>query len=175
MEEIMQFNQLLSKTLPLFVFMSLFSIAQAAEVTLCEVTSDIDSEVGKMVYELDEDGRAIKHLYKDRYVNGKRVEREELKAADVVGDGIVLAKKDKVIAVRMYSHNFDEVRGGVLYLDTLYNGVNGERKEYDFELSMGASGPVMLYKGQEFRRMQFIAKRSRILGVIGIEKVNFLK
>jgi hypothetical protein len=162
--------------LSVFLLSSFLSVVHAAEVTLCEVTSDIDSDVAKMVYELDEDGRALKHLYKDIYVNGKRVDREELYAKDIIGNGIVLARKGDKIAVRMYGHNFDEISGGVLYLDTLYNGVNGERREYAFELAMGGPlGPVMLSNGVEFNRMQFIAKRSRILGVIGIEKVNFLK
>jgi hypothetical protein len=159
----------------LFFLTVFFSFAHASEVTLCEVTSDIDNETAKMVYEMDADGRAITHMYKDRYVNGKRVEREELKISDLVGAGIVLAKKDKIVAVRMYSHNFDMERGGVLYLDTLYSGVSGERKEYEFEMGKTETGIVMTYKDVEFKRMHFIAKRSRILGIIGIEKVNFLK
>jgi hypothetical protein len=175
MEENMQITQLLPKFLAAFTLTIFLSNAQAAEAVLCDVTSDIDSEVAKMVYELDEETGDIKHLFKDRYVNGKRIERQELHAKDLLGDGIVLAKKDKTIAVRMYSHNFDVVSGGVLYLDTLYNGVNGERREYSFELAKSATGLVMVYKGAEFKKMHFIAKRSRLLGIIGIEKVNFLK
>ena len=176
MGEVMQLNNLLPKVVSVFFLSIFFSVAHTAEVTLCEVTSDIDSDVAKMVYELDEDGRALKHLYKDVYVNGKRIDREELYAKDVIGDGIVLARKGDTIAVRMYGHNFDEISGGVLFLDTLYNGVNGERREYTFELAMGGvKGPVMISNGVEFHHLQFIAKRSRVLGIIGIEKVNFLK
>jgi hypothetical protein len=175
MEETMQITQLLPKVLAAITLTIFLSNAQAAEAVLCDVTSDIDNEVAKMVYELDEETGDIKHLFKDRYVNGKRIEREELHIKDLLGDGIVLAKKDKTIAVRMYGHNFDAVSGGVLFLDTLYNGVNGERREYSFEVAKSVTGLVMVYKGVEFKKMHFIAKRSRLLGIIGIEKVNFLK
>lgn len=148
---------------------------QAAERVLCEVTNDIDKEVGKMVYELDQDGRSIKHLFKDRYVDNRRVAREELKAADLVGKGIVLHRKDKYVTVRMYSHNFDEQRGGVLYLDTLYNGVSGERKEYAMEIGISPDEVKMIHENTAFNKMHFIAKRHRVLGPIGIERVVFTK
>ena len=99
----------------------------------------------------------------------------EMNSKDLLGDGIVLNRKDKYITVRIYSHNFDESSGGVLFLDTLYNGVNGQRKEYVIEATMDGSDAVMTYNKVAFNRMHFVAKRSPILGVIGIEKVNFTK
>ncbi len=147
---------------------------QAIEKTLCTVTNDIDKETGKMVYELSDDGR-IEHLYKDRWVGNSRVERTELKPTDLLGDGIVLHKKDKYVTVRMYSDNFDEERGGVLRLDTLYNGVSGERKEYVMEISITPDEVVLIQDKKEFNNMNFIAKRHRILGPIGIERVVFSK
>lgn len=151
-----------------------FSV-QAAEVVLCEVTNDVDKEVGKMVYEFDQDGRYLSHLYKDTYVNNQRTKREELYAKDLLGSGIVLNRKDKYVTVRMYSHNFDEVRGGIVYLDTLYNGVNGDRKEYTIQMDIEPGKVDMSYENKSFNNMHFIAKRSRVLGVVGIEKVVFTK
>ena len=147
----------------------------AREEVLCEVTNDVDKEMGKMVYDYDDETRTINHLYKDRYVNGKLMGREELKVEDLMGDGIVLNRKDKYVTVRMFSHNFDEVRGGVLYLDTLYNGVNGERKEYTMEVSIAPGEVKMMHNNLEVNKMHFVAKRSRVLGVVGIEKVVFSK
>jgi hypothetical protein len=148
---------------------------QAAEVVLCEVTNDIDKEVGKMVYEFDEESRSLLHLYKDTYLNNQRTKREELYAKDLLGSGIVLNRKDKYITVRMYATNFDEVRGGVVYLDTLYSGVSGERKEYTMQMNIEPGKIDMTYENKEFNNMHFIAKRSPILGVIGINKVQFTK
>jgi hypothetical protein len=128
-----------------------------------------------MVYEMDQDQRAILHLYKDVYKGGQRTERVEMKVSEITHGGIVLHRKDKYVTVKMWSDNYDSERGGVLYLDTLYSGVSGERRQYNFEIAMDKNGPVMVYDKQEFSQMRFIAKRSRILGPIGIEKVLFSK
>lgn len=160
----------------LFSILFLFSLAlHAEERVLCTVTDDVDTDVAKMVYEMDQDQRAILHLYKDIYKNGQRTERVEMKVSEITNGGIVLNRKDKYVTVRMWSDNYDSERGGVLYLDTLYSGVSGERRQYNFEMAMDKKGPVMVYEKQEFSQMKFIAKRSRVLGPIGIEKVLFSK
>ena len=128
--------------------------------------------MGKIVYQMDQDNRVIEHLYQDSYHDGKLTARLELKA-DGLKDGVVLNRKDKYITVRMHSDNYDVERGGVLYLDTLYNGVTGERKEYEMDVVMDKDGPILIQNKVQFKNMKFIAKRSKLLGVIGIEKVNF--
>ncbi|MBY0415463.1 MAG: hypothetical protein K2Q18_14925 [Bdellovibrionales bacterium] len=150
--------------------------AYAGEKVLCLVTSDLDKEVGKMVYEYDDETRVVTHLYKERHLNDKLIERVEVNIDDLLGDGLILHKKDNYITVRLYSHNFDISSGGVLYLDTLYNGVKNERKEYLMEVRMdGGEDAVMTYNKVAFTRMHFVPKKVPILGIVGIEKVNFLK
>jgi hypothetical protein len=144
----------------------------AEERLLCIVTSDIDNDVGKIVYEQGNEGRGIGHLYQDTYKEGQRTARIELKA-EGLKEGIVLNRKDKYITVRMHSDNYDDQQGGVLYLDTLYSGVSGERKEYELELAMDKEGPVLIENKNNFTAMKFVAKRSKVFGIIGIEKVIF--
>lgn len=165
---------ILPKIVGVLLLSTILSTAFSAEKVLCIVTNDIDKEVGKMVVDYDEESRVVTHLYKERWLNNKRIERVEMNAKDLLGDGVVLNRKDKHITVRLYSHNYDESSGGILYLDTLYNGVNGQRKEYTIEARMDGGDAVMTYNNKPFNRMHFIAKRSAILGVIGIEKVNFM-
>lgn len=171
----MHLSNVLSKSLIVLSLTVFSNSVHALEKVLCLVTSDVDKEVGKMVYEIDEESRGIKNFYKERYLNDKLIERVKLDPESVNGSGIVLHKKDKYITVRLYSHNFDPERGGVLYLDTLYNGVKGERKEYTIEASIDPEGAQMSYNKKEFTKMNFVAKRSGLLGVIGIEKVEFSK
>ncbi len=170
----------LSKSGPLalsvFMLSTFINATEAAEKVLCVVASDVDTDIGKLVYEMDEDGRGIKHMYSEKWVNNKLVDRAEINILDVNGNGIVLHKKDKYVTVRLYSHNFDIERGGVLYLDTLYNAVKGERKEYTIEVSKNADNDIEMFNNKtKFSNMKFIGKKSPILGVIGIEKVNFSK
>lgn len=154
------------------MFWSLTFSASAIEKVLCDVTSDIDKDNAKIVYEMDEDNRVIKHLYQDSFRAGVRTARIELEASGLK-DGIVLNRKDKYVTVRMYSENFDPERGGILFLDTLYSGLSSERREYEVELAFDLNGPVLIQNKQPITKMKFIAKRSRVLGVIGIEKVLF--
>lgn len=164
------------RILAIIALSTFITSAFAAEKVLCIVTNDVDKEVGKMIYEMDEDTRVVTHLYKERWLNDKRIERVEMYAKDLLGDGVVLNRKDKYVTVRLYSHNFDESSGGVLFLDTLYNGVNGQRKEYTIEVRMdGGTDAVMTSNGVPFTRMHFVAKRAPIVGAIGIEKVVFSK
>jgi hypothetical protein len=166
----------LSRVLTISILSTFIPVAGAAEKLLCVVTSDVDKEVGKMVYDMDEDLRVITHFYSDKYLNDKFVERVELPIQDLNGAGIILSKKDKYVAVRMYSHNFDVSSGGMMYLDTLYNGINGQRKEYAIEVRMdGGTTPVMTYNNTPFTKMNFVAKKSGIFGVVGIERVEFSK
>lgn len=172
----MQHLNVVSKACAILLVTLSMSKAMAIEKVLCLVTNDVDKEIGKMVYEMDEEARVIKHLYKERYVNDKLVERVEMNATDLLGDGVVLNRKDKYVTVRLYSHNFDVSSGGILYLDTLYNGIKGERKEYAIEARIdGGVEAVMSYENKAFNHMHFVAKKSGIFGVIGIEKVNFSK
>ncbi len=172
----MQLNKSLPLALSIFMLSALINATEATEKVLCVVTSDVDADVGKLIYEMDEDGRGIKHLYSEKWVNNKLVAREEINILDVNGDGIILHKKDKYVTVRLYSHNFDEERGGTLQLDTLYNAIKGERREYTIEVSKNSINQIEMASNKvTFNKMKFIGKKSPILGVIGIEKVNFSK
>ena len=157
------------------IFLIVFNFALsfsafAAEKLLCSVSSDIDSDIGKIMYEMDGDNRAIKHLFMESFHNGVLTGRIEL-AAEGLKQGIILAKKDKYTIIRMHSDNYDTESGGLLYLDTLYSAISGERKEYMIEITKDDTGVVLLQNKQVFTKMKFVAKRSKMLGVIGIEKV----
>lgn len=158
-----------------FVLFSSITFAAGIEKEMVEVTSDIDKEVAKLVYVIDEDSRVLTNLYIDSYINNKRTKRQEVDTSTINGKGIILHQKDKYVTVRLYSHNFDVTQGGVLYLDTLYSGVSGERREYEIDVTMENDLAIMKYKKQAFTKMHFKAKRAPIVGPIGIEKVTFSK
>lgn len=146
----------------------------AKEVTLAKITSDIDGNYALLVYDRDDVTNEVKAMYADAYENGNRVER---KAVDqrALGAGIVLLEKDRYQIVKIQSSNFDRDRGGVFKLDTLYSAVSGERRVYEFDVTVHSDRVAMETRNGEFNRMHFIAKRSRILGPIGIEKIQFIK
>ncbi len=159
------------------VSLSVFTLFQfsifAKEETLAKITSDMDNDYALLVYERGENGD-VEHLYADQYSKGVRVERAELKDSEL-DRGIVLLRKDRYDIMKIQSSDFDRSRGGTLKLDTLYSALSGERRVYEFNMTIDLDRVFFDVKGQEFNHMHFIAKRSRILGPIGIEKIQYTK
>lgn len=153
----------------------LFSINAFASEVLCTISSDIDNNTAKLTYDIDQDSNSITHIYQESYENGKLTSKDELDVNSLTHGGIVLLQKDKTIVVRVWSDNFDQNLGGVMYLDTLYNGLSGERKQYELDMYKTNNGLTLANNKVEFNKMKFIAKRSKLFGVIGIEKINFSK
>ena len=149
-----------------------FSV-QATEFTLRKITSDIDKDYALLVYDRDDVTGEILKLYADAYSQGVKIERKEFEEAGLLR-GVVLLKKDKYEIVRLQSSNLERARGGTLRLDTLYSAVSGERRDYEFEVMVDPDKVRLETRNGEFNRMHFIAKRSRILGPIGIEKIQFI-
>lgn len=157
------------------VLLSFISLnAYAVEKKICIVKSDMDQDYGTIVYDYDEGNDKINHLYMDQFKNGVFQKRLELSASELKSS-IVLLQKDSKIVLRIQSDNFDLNSGGVLKLDTLYNAIKDSRKEYEFDLAKSNEGFKLFNKNVEFNEIKFIAKRSKVLGVIGIEKVVFSK
>lgn len=157
-----------------FMALALSSSIFAKEVTLARITSDIDGNYALLVYDRDDVTNDVVAMYADAYENGQRVERKALDE-NGLGRGIVLLEKDRYQIVKIQSSNFNRDRGGIIKLDTLYSALSGERRVYEFEVTVEADRVVMETRLGEFNRMHFIAKRSRVLGPIGIEKIQFIK
>lgn len=165
-------------TILIFIIISIS--ANAMEGVLCSVTSDVDSEVLKFVYDINEITNEINHLYKDRELNGNKISREEMNIDQLNNDGIILSQKSGQIVVRMYGRNFDVKQGGILVLDYLYSGIGGERRELEMNVNWAqAFNEMMLFKpllfiGQkQVSNLQFIANRSKVWGIIGIHHINY--
>ncbi len=167
---------MLIRSLQVFAVSSFMSLSlMAKELRLATITSDMDSNSAVLIYDLNEVTGSIDHFYQETYENGKFATREELKIDGLTNGGIILLKKDKYNIVRIWSDNFDREQGGVLYLDTLYSALSGERREYEMDVVKGGEGLVLLNSKKEFDKMKFVAKRSKVFGVIGIEKIQFSK
>jgi hypothetical protein len=158
-----------------FIISILFTFSTFAFEKLCTISSDMDGNTAILTYEFDQDQRTITHLYQESYENGKIVSRDELNIDGLNNGGIVLLKKDNINVVRIWSDNFDRNLGGVLYLDTLYSALSGERRQYEMDIVHSKNNLVLINNKVEFDKMKFIAKRSKLFGVIGIEKIQFSK
>ena len=162
---------MLVKILTCLIFLLSFSIY--AEEALCTITSDIDSTRAVLTYELDPSTKTITHLYQETYENDRMTNRFEMDLNKITNGGIVFLERSNYDIVRIWSDNFDHDLGGVLYLDTLYSGVSGERRQYELDLAKKGAGLVVSHNKADFKSMKIIAKRSKIFGIIGIDKILF--
>lgn len=158
-----------------FIIGAFLSLNLYADEVLCTITSDLDSAYAKLTYEVDPDTQDITHLYQESYENNRMTSKDEMRLDTLTNGGIVLIAKGKTVVVRIWSDNFDRKLGGIMYVDTLFSGVSGERRQYEIDLAKNNTGFVLSNNKHDFNKMQFIANRSRVLGVIGIAKINFSK
>ena len=147
---------------------SIFNVAKAAEQVVATVSSDENKTTYKLVVDSN-DGREIKHFYKDVYDNGKRTVRDEIFAPVLIKSGVILEQRQKHVIMKLKSNDFNLEQGGIVIIDTLYSGVNGQRKSYEVQLAQDKSGWSLFQKGMTIKDIQIKTNRVKLLGAVGIK------
>jgi hypothetical protein len=144
----------------------------AKEEILATITNDQDNSVFKFVAETDEETNSIKSLYKDEYENGQKTERDILSSEGLTNsEGMVLQKKGEREIINLKSDNFNLDDGGTVKIDTLYNGVNGERREYEVEIAQSNEG-WKLFKGPKtISHLHLVINKKMIIGAVGVKDI----
>lgn len=164
----------MNTSLCLFMFASLvFSgTLLAKEETIATITNDENKEIYTFVASIDDETDSIKAFYKDDFLNGKKIERELLSTKGLSTSGMVLEKRGEHEVIALKSGNFDMEQGGTVTIDTLFNGVNGQRKEYDLELAKSASG-WKLFKGKQIiSKLHIVVNKKFLLGAVGVKDIQ---
>jgi hypothetical protein len=163
----------MNPTLCFFMFVALIACGRvlAKEEVLATITNDQTQGVYKFIAETDDETNAIKTLYKDVSGSGK-VEREVLDTQELNQSGVVLEKRGSREIINLKSDNFDADNGGRVTIDTLYNGLSGERKEYDLELAKSEDG-WKLFKGEKaITKLHIITNKKVFVGAIGVKDIE---
>jgi hypothetical protein len=157
------------------ILISLFlaSTVSALEHSLVRITNDEDTESFVFVIETDSENREILRFFKDLHdENGVRLEREVLSPELFQeASGLVLKEQEGRIVVRMLSENFESHNGGHVQIDTLYNGVTGSRRIYEYEVARSSDSWELLQDNQPIRSMHLRSKRLLALGTVGIADI----
>jgi hypothetical protein len=151
-----------------------FSVASASEKILATVSSDSPDRSAltyKLVIDSTDDERTIGTFYKDVYKSGKRQSREALSPSLLIKGGIILEQRDKHIIMRLKSSNFDVQQGGIVTVDTLYNGVKGDRKAYEIQIAQSPNGWALLNKGKVITQIVIQSNRMMVIGEVGIKNL----
>lgn len=144
---------------------------QAGEQTLATIGNDENKNTYLLIVDSTEDSRAIKTFYKDVYSNGKKLSREALDYRVLIRTGMILEQRDKYIVLKLKSDNFDEQQGGIITVDTLYNGANGTRKSYEVQMAKEKSGWALINNGKIVKQIYIQTNKVMILGSVGIKNL----
>ncbi|MBC7428777.1 MAG: hypothetical protein H7336_09220 [Bacteriovorax sp.] len=163
----------MNSSLSLFLFVTLMFSGKvlAREDVIATITSDDNKQVFNMVVQSDDELNTIKAFYKDNYLDGKRVDRELLPSAELLTSGFVLDQRGERTVLSLKSDNFDNERGGLVTIDTLFNGVNGQRKEYEMELTQSKDGWKLFKGGKIISKLHILVNKKFLLGAVGIKDI----
>lgn len=159
----------------LFLFASLLLSGRvlAKEEVIATITNDENKQVYTFVAETDETTDSIKSFFKDNYsAAGKKVDRELLASDKLTEGGLVLEKRGEHEVLKLESNSFDLEQGGMVTIDTLYNGVNGQRKEYSLQLAKAKDGEWRLFKGEQVvSKLHIVVNKKFMIGAVGVKEI----
>ena len=144
----------------------------AKEEILSVTDNDDNNEVYNLLINTNENTDSIKSLYKDTYVNGKKIRRDEFNPTDLKSSsGVILERRDRYNVLNLKSDNLDYDRGGRIIIDMLYNGITGERRNVDLELAKDQSG-WKLFKGNTIiSKFHVRVNKVILVGTVGIKMI----
>lgn len=154
----------------LAMIISIFNVVKAEEKIVATVYNDESSTTYKLVVD-SSDGRTMKNFYKDVYEKGQKVRREALNPQVIMSKGMVLEQRDKHVIMKLQSNNFDLDQGGIVTVDTLYNGATGERRGYDIQLAQDRTGWALFQKGKMVKEIFIQTNKVMLIGAVGIKNL----
>lgn len=151
----------------------LFSVTvMANEETLSVTDNDDNNEVYNLVVDVDDSTQSLKSLYKDTYVSGNKIRRDNLNPLDLkTDDGMIVEKRDNYNVLNLKSNNFDYDRGGKIIIDTLYNALTGERKTVDLELAKDKNSWRLFRNQKVVSKLHVKVNKVIVIGTVGIKTI----
>jgi hypothetical protein len=145
---------------------------QAKEEILAVITNDENHDVMNLVASSDDVTQSLKSFYKDDYANGQKTERELLPTKELLKEGVILDKRGDRTVINLKSDNFDFEQGGTITIDTLYNGVTGERKQYEIEIAKDGNNWKLFNKDNIVSKLHIEVNKKAFIGTIGVKNIR---
>jgi hypothetical protein len=158
-----------------FVLVFLFAItfnAFAKEEILATVTNSENKDIYYIIAQSDDLNGDIKAFYKDTLSTGQksrnRLETNTLQSRN----GLVLEQRGEHKVIALKSINFESVSGGIITIDTLFNGANGERHNYEVQLAKDKSGWKLFKSGKSISKLHIEVNKVLFLGTVGVKNIR---
>ncbi len=165
-------------SLQLFVALFLLTVvahkAFAREINIVTISNEESKHQYRLILEVSDKTGDIIRFHKDKFdpkIKGSTLGRETFVVSKLDPEGFVVEQKDKYEILKLKSDNFESHNGGDLVMDVLHNGVNGERKEFDFELVRLGDNWVLERNGKRTHHIHFLSKKVFVLGTVGVKDI----
>lgn len=161
------------KLLILFsLYMTLAISANAAQIKVCVITTDVDAERTDFFLETNARGELDSiRLYKT--LGQKVVDDESFPVERAIDEGFVAAEREGRAIVMVKTSNFTAVNGGVFSLNILQNAIKNTRIKYTLKLSkIGGKFVITGPGGQQVNRLHLIGNKIPVVGLVGIKEVQ---
>lgn len=163
----------MNKLISFFLVGLLFCLNLHAREEILSITdNDDNNEVYNLVVNVDDSTQSLKELFKDTYILGKKIRRDVLNPNDLTTkDGVVLERREKYNVLNLKSTNFDYDRGGRIIIDTLYNGITGDRKNFEVELAKDKQSWKLFKNEKAVSKFHVKVNKVIVVGTVGIKTI----
>jgi hypothetical protein len=141
----------------------------AKDIHLVEVTNDDDHKYFDLYIVAEEDGTAKGLKMWDRVAK----DWTNFDLSSLAKEGAILRQKGNHKVIVMKSNDFEVDRGGHFIVDYLASGVSGRRESLEMKVELEGDDWKLYREGQEVKLLDFKVRRVPIIGVVGIDKVQF--
>ncbi len=157
--------------LTLVLLITVFNVAQSAEKVIAVVHNEESGLKYRLIIE-DKDGRGIKALYKDVYKGNEKQKRDILDVNTIATTGLVLEKRNDFELMKLKGLNFDLELGGMVEIDTLYNGATKERKTYQVQFAQTKEGWAVIKDNKVIKDIYIKVNKVMFIGAVGIKSLD---
>jgi hypothetical protein len=157
--------------LTLVLVITVFNVAQAAEKVIAVVHNEESGLKYRLIIE-DKDGRGIKALYKDVYKGNEKLKRDLLDVNTIATTGLVLEQRNDFELMKLKGLNFDLDQGGMVEIDTLYNGATKERKKYQVQFTQTQQGWAIIKDKKIIKDIFIKVNKVMFIGAVGIKSLD---
>ncbi len=162
--------------LKLFLLISLTTTSLlAANVKLVHITNDEDDTYYHLGMVVDDNTMEIESVYKTEFNKSGGVLSKENYSVEQILNGVTLVKRSGRDVAKIKASNFNPTDGADIELDTLYSGVNGERKKYDASVERVGESWVFNFQNKRAQRLHFVSNTKFLIGTIGIKTIKITK
>ena len=160
-----------------FTLLILFSIflgsnAFCREEILAIITNDEDPGMYKLVANTEDATQNLVSFYKDEFANETRIGRKTFPIEELTEEGLVIYQKGDRPIINLKSHDFNIAYGGNITIDTLLNGITGEHKSYEIEITHLQDGWKLLKQNNRISKMHIEVNKKLFIGAIGVKNIR---